>query len=187
MRDSSFSKILFIVVGALILAGAAYYVFSSSQRQDAQSRGGTVTNWQGNNFTAIEITGEQFSLSYLSDRPVVVHFWASWCGPCVNEFPQMIRFIESLNGKVHLVALSADKSDEDIKSFIKKVGARRVPFVHVIRDEGSKIAEQYRAKMLPTSVILGKGLKVEKRIPGEVDWEDPKLRGIFNSLISSSN
>ena len=44
------------------------------------------------------------------------------------------------------------------------------------------VAEKYLAKMLPTSVILSKGLKVEKRFPGEVDWEDPKLREILRYL-----
>lgn len=97
----------------------------------------------------------------------------------------MIRFIEGFNGKVQLVALSADQSDDDIKLFLKKINIKQSPFIHIIRDNGNKISEQYIAKMLPTSIILNKNLKIEKRFPGEVEWQDPRLHEIFLSVISS--
>lgn len=178
-------KLVLALLVLTLLGGVIFYAFRNSTSNSYNSPKSATKGADGNDFSGIEISGEEFSLSRLSEKPIIIHFWASWCGPCVNEFPKMIRFIESFNGKIHLVALSADESDEDIKSFLAKIGVSHSPFIHIVRDDGGKIAEQYKAKMLPTSVILVKGLKVEKRIPGEVDWEDPKLREIFESILTS--
>ncbi|MGE3682654.1 MAG: TlpA family protein disulfide reductase [Bdellovibrionales bacterium] len=184
MDRSRLKPFLFALLIALI-GGVAYYAFHASSKGAPEKERRLPTEIvEANDFDAIDVSGEKFSLSDFPDKPVVVHFWASWCGPCINEFPKMIRFIQSLKGSVHLAAVSADHSDEDIKAFLAKTGLNSSPFIHIIRDNGGKIAEQYKAKMLPTSIIIGKGLRVEKRIPGEIDWEDPKLREIFEGLAS---
>lgn len=185
MKDRAWVKI--ILFSSLALAGGAIYFMLSKQHGPKQATIETSASWQANNFEAVTIEGERFSLSDLSKRPVVVHFWASWCGPCINEFPAMIRFIESFKGEIHLVALSADQSDKDIKAFLQKIGVNQSPFIHVIRDEDGRIAKQYLAKMLPTSMILGKELKTEKRLPGEVDWEDAELRTGVEKLIAGQS
>ncbi len=179
MVNRSHLKPVFILLVLALIGGVFFYAFKNSTSISNNWRQSSTKGGNGNDFSGIEISGKEFSLSRLSEKPIIIHFWASWCGPCVNEFPKMIRFIESFNGKIHLVALSADESDEDIKSFLAKIGVSHSPFIHIVRDDGGKIAEQYKAKMLPTSVILGKDLKVKKRFPGEVDWEDPALNKVF--------
>jgi thiol-disulfide isomerase/thioredoxin len=184
MRGRFPVKPLILSAFVLLVCGAIYFSLAKSNGPNVQPKPEATGNWHGNNFEAVTIEGKRFSLSELSEKPVVVvHFWASWCGPCVNEFPAMIRFVESFKGEIHLVALSADQSDEDIRAFLKKIGVSPAPFIHIIRDQEGKVAGQFLAKMLPTSVILGKGLKVKKRLPGEVDWEDTNLRQVFKSYI----
>lgn len=185
MKKKRSGKLSVFFITAFLLVGVALVVNRYMNARDSGLDKKISANWHGNDFNAVDIMGERFTLSQLSGQSVVVHFWASWCGPCVNEFPQMIRFIESFNGKVRLVALSADQSDEDIKLFLKKMNVRQSPFIHIIRDDGNKIAEQYITKMLPTTIILNSDLKIEKRFPGEVEWQDPRLREIFLSMISS--
>ena len=77
--------------------------------------------------------------------------------------------------RTHLIATSSDSSDETITAFLEKTGTVQADFIHIMRDKDNQIAEQYKAQVLPTSLFLGKGLKVVKRIPGELDWEDPEL------------
>lgn len=137
-----------------------------------------------NAFETTDMSGRSFSLSKLSSKPVIVHFWATWCPPCVTEFPQMIKFVESFEGQIELVAVSADHSNEDVDGFIKRLGIQLPNNVHMIRDEKNQIAEQYRATMLPTSVILNRDFKVTKRISGEVDWAAHELKTFFNLLVN---
>lgn len=166
----------------VIVCVATYFSLAKLNSSNSKSQLDKSGNSYGNGFEAVTLDGERFTLSTLSGKPVIVHFWASWCGPCVNEFPKMIRFVEGFKGEIQLVTLSADQSDEDIRAFLKKTNVSHEPFVHFIRDEDGKVAEQYLAKMLPTSVILGKDLKVIKRLPGEVDWEDNELTEVFTKL-----
>lgn len=99
----------------------------------------------------------------------------------------MIHFIESFSGKVHFVAIPADQSDEDINFFLNKTNVKQTSFIHVIRDDKNKLADKFMTKMLLTTIILSVGLKTEKRLPGEIEWEDPKLHEIFLSLIAGKS
>lgn len=183
MRTRFKEKSVLFAVLIIIACVAVYFLRTKPDRPSSASGLEKSGNSYGNGFEALTLDGERFTLSTLFGKPIIVHFWASWCGPCVNEFPKMIRFVESFKGQIHLVTLSADQSDEDIRAFLKKTNVNHEPFVHFIRDEGGKIAKQYLAKMLPTSVILGKDLKVIKRLSGEVDWEDGELNEVFTKFV----
>lgn len=187
MKVKSGFKFGLISICVPVMIGAFYYLSNAWIGHKTSPEIDTASSWQGNNFKAVDISHARLSLFQLSDRPIVIHFWATWCAPCVNEFPKMIRFIESFKGRIQLVTVSADQSDEVIKSFLKKNSINQAPYIHIIRDDGGKVAKQYMAKMLPTSVILGKGLKVEKRLSGEVDWENPRLKEIFEQLANSKS
>ena len=70
-------------------------------------------------FSVKDVNGNGISLSQFRDKIVILNFWASWCEPCVDEFPSMMRLIERFHGDIILIAISADYTLEDMKSFLK--------------------------------------------------------------------
>ncbi|SIT42084.1 Thiol-disulfide isomerase-like thioredoxin [Paraburkholderia piptadeniae] len=65
--------------------------------------------------------GKPQSLAGFKGRPVVVNFWASWCGPCVEEMPSLSRLHKEYAKKgVEFVGLGVD-SDKNVKAFLQKV------------------------------------------------------------------
>src|ERR1700754_826434 len=67
------------------------------------------------------VDGKPQSLSLLKGHPVVINFWASWCGPCVEEMPSLSQLHREYAKKgVEFVGLGVD-SDKNVKAFLQKV------------------------------------------------------------------
>ena len=88
----------------------------------------------------VTLTQENFNEEVInSEIPVLVDFWATWCGPCRMLAPELEKVAEELNGKV-------------------KVGKINV-------DEQVKLAMEYRIEVIPTMLLFKNG-KVEKKVSG---------------------
>lgn len=68
--------------------------------------------------------GSMVSLADYAGRPVIVNFFASWCGPCQKETPLLARYYESHAGHVNLVGIDANDEQAAALRFVAKVGVR---------------------------------------------------------------
>jgi len=101
-------------------------------------------------FSAPALNGdEKIALSDFTGRPVFLNFWASWCGPCREEMPDLQAFSEA---HPELVVLGVASQDDpaDSREFAKQVG---VTFPLVV-DTDNSISEDYRATGLPVTVVI---------------------------------
>ncbi|MFC0694041.1 TlpA family protein disulfide reductase [Paraburkholderia humisilvae] len=100
------------------------------------------------------VDGKPQSLSLLKGRPVVINFWASWCGPCVEEMPSLSQLHREYAKKgIEFVGLGVD-SDKNIKAFLQKV---RVDYpIYVIGFGGADLARAFgnNAGALPFTVVI---------------------------------
>lgn len=96
-------------------------------------------------------------LKSLRGRPVVLDFWATWCGPCQAESP-IVNTIAQRYKDRGLVVVGVNTSDEDglAERFVRKKGLG-FPIVY---DEGNDIAKRYHVSNLPTLVVLSKEGKI---------------------------
>ena len=76
-----------------------------------------------------------------SDIPVVVDFWAEWCGPCKQIGPSLEELSEELGGKVKIVKVDVDTNPNSAA----KMGVRGIPALFVIKD-GQVVANMAGAK-----------------------------------------
>ena len=121
--------------------------------------------------TKHEKESTEFKLEDLKGKPVVVHFWATWCGPCQKELPYYDKFIEAHAEIVH-VALTPDGTTHDkIKAFFMQNGFKNVP---VMTDKAGIISKYFDVKSFPTTLFINKEGKLVGRIMGIADWQDPK-------------
>jgi len=121
----------------------------------------------------------------------VLNFWASWCPPCVKEFPGMVRMVKELKGKVALVAVSNDTKLSDVSKFLGKLPFDEQTFsdsqdIFVVFDEGGKVtSENFGVFRFPETYVINKDYLISRKLVGEVDWQQGDLMAYFASLADA--
>lgn len=129
-------------------------------------------------FTLPDLNGKPVSLRQFKGRPVLLNLWASWCAPCVKEFPSLKRLVEHFKGKLVVLAVSQDHSREDLDSFIKTFGVVPEDFV-IVWDKDKVTGQLFGTDQLPETYILTKEQKLLRKIAGEQAWDDPMAVQFF--------
>jgi cytochrome c biogenesis protein CcmG, thiol:disulfide interchange protein DsbE len=106
------------------------------------------------------------------DKPLIINFWASWCGPCDREAPDLQALFDKYGGKMDLYAVNATKYDttRGAKDFVKEKG---VSFP-VLTDSQGNVGDMYKVFSYPTSFVVDRNGTIRQRIVGVIplkDWE----------------
>ena len=109
---------------------------------------------------------EQMSLADLKGHPVILDFWASWCGPCAMEAPVLARLARRYESK-GLVVVGVNASDP--AGVIKQYATQKGLSYPMLLDAGNDVFESYGVKSMPSLVILDKEGKVMAYLVGTVD------------------
>jgi cytochrome c biogenesis protein CcmG, thiol:disulfide interchange protein DsbE len=110
----------------------------------------------------------ELSLAELRGFPVVLNFWASWCGPCRDEAPALAAAAREHRGRVVFLGVDVQDFASDARSFLQKY---RVPYASV-RDGDGSVYDAYGLTGVPETYYLdGRGRAVAHS-PGAVSRED---------------
>jgi len=102
------------------------------------------------------------TVAQLRGRPALVNFWASWCGPCRNEAPELARLSQQLGGRAHLVGVDWSDNAADARAFISRY---RWTFP-VLRDSNGEIGNRYGISGLPTTFVLNSAGQITATLRG---------------------
>jgi len=86
----------------------------------------------------------------LGSKPVVVNFYASWCGPCVTEMPAFEQVHRELGDKVTIIGVAYQDSDEDARATVERTGVTYPTF----GDSGQDAMTYFGGISMPTSVFI---------------------------------
>jgi peroxiredoxin len=103
-------------------------------------------------FALNDVSGNSVQLSDYAGQPVIINFWATWCGPCRVEMPELEAAYQAHQEEgLVILALDQQESAEDVSKFFKELGLN---FTAVLDTEGT-VSELYGvASVLPTTFFI---------------------------------
>ncbi len=122
----------------------------------------------GFSVTVLGQASRHISLNEYAGRPVVVNFFASWCGPCRQETPMLAKFYRSERGKVPVIGLDENDSAQAAQKFAAAGGVT----YPVGFDPGVQAANAYGVTALPQTFFLNASHHIVKRVYGAVTTKE---------------
>lgn len=122
---------------------------------------------------------DQRTFSPDKKRFVILNFWATWCGPCIQETPSLLKLASSNPDKIVLLSVSVDDGLPEIRKFLSLYPGAQADNVYVIHDRLKKLAEKFAVNRYPESFIFSPQGELVKKIPGAIPWTEPEILKIF--------
>ncbi len=129
MKQSA--KVLIWAAAVVFVLGGAYIVYRLLGKNYAQNQSSqivSISNSQATSpapdFTVYDDGGNKVTLSSKFGKPIVLNFWASWCGPCKEELPDFDKVCAELGAKVEFFMVNVDSpgTEADVKAFLAENG-----------------------------------------------------------------
>jgi len=133
-------------------------------------------------FTVTTDDGRTLSPSNFGGKLLVVHFWATWCPPCVLETPSLNEFQkEYAKDGVVVLGISVDQNATAYRNFLQRM---KISFA-TARDPEAKIASDYGTFQYPETYIINRDGKVVEKIISNTDWMDPERQNLIRAMLGS--
>ena len=128
-------------------------------------------------FTVTDMDGNEVKLSDFFGKPIVLNFWASWCGPCQMEMPDFNEEYLELGGEVQFLMINMTDGNRETVQIASEFVAERGYSFPVFFDTTGYAATVYGAYSLPTTFFINAEGHVIARAVGAID-RDTLQRGI---------
>ena len=111
-------------------------------------------------FRVMDTRGEELSLEQYRGQVVLLDFWATWCGPCIAEMPNVKQTYEThKNRKFHIIGISLDRSMAPLDAYIQGEGIEWRQYL----DSTGKISGLYNVRAIPSTFLID-GAGIVRRV-----------------------
>jgi thiol-disulfide isomerase/thioredoxin len=135
----------------------------------------------GKPFPALSFTslqGQKIDVSGMKGKVVLVDFWATWCGPCRQEIPNLVALYEKYHDQgLEIVGVSLDKNQKALENYIKE---NKMPWPEQFdgKEWNNEIAKKFAVKSIPCSYLLDR-----KGVVRHISVRGEQLAGAIGTLI----
>jgi len=127
------------------------YLDDGSESSAPASENSVMVGKPATDFLLKSLDGEAFRLSKNRERIVVLDFWASWCGPCIQTMPLVEEVVNELGAdKIHLVAVNIQETEARARAAVDRLQMTST----VLLDIDGQTAAVYMANAIPQTVII---------------------------------
>jgi thiol-disulfide isomerase/thioredoxin len=172
-----------ITIGFAVLLAATAAVFIRSLRPPESPSGSLAFLSAAKTLPIYDREGHATDLAKQKGKLTIIHFWATWCPPCVEETPALSKFWEKYKGRddIVLYTISVDKDWKTIDDFLAK-NPNTLP---IYRDPNASTATRFGSSQYPETYIANKSGRVIYRVQGAIEWADPSVQQRIVQLLNS--
>ncbi|MEZ5919061.1 MAG: TlpA disulfide reductase family protein [Alphaproteobacteria bacterium] len=133
------------------------------------------------------LDGRRVHIGDFEDKTVMLNFWATWCAPCVKEFPILIGIAEEYKDDVVFIALSSDLEQNAIDRFLAKLEkdsgiSVKADNILIALDENQAVTQKiFQTYRLPETVLIDKHQKLRQKITG-ADWRREDITSVIETF-----
>jgi peroxiredoxin len=118
------------------------------------------------------------SLHDLKGKPVLLNFWTSWCGPCIEEMPSLVQLQKRMGNRMTILAVSTDDDENAYHRFLQNHGIDLL----TVRDSVKTSARLYGTTGQPETFIIDSSGTIRRKIIGPTDWTSPEIMDYLSRL-----
>lgn len=121
------------------------------------------------------VSGKEFKKEELSKGVVILNFWASWCTPCLEEFPSLVSLRDSIKDKdLKIIAINSDEGPKQKKKIDQTVKKLNINF-DIVKDNEGKLTDAFMVSAIPVSIIFKDG-RVMEVAKGSKDFNSEEFK-----------
>ena len=125
-------------------------------------------------------SGESFTREDFTGKVTLVNFWASWCGPCVEEIPALNRLREYMKDKpFELISINYAEKPEQIREFLNMV---KVDFP-VLLDEDGSYSAKWNVLVYPATFVIATDGNIVYGVNGAIEWDSEEISDKLEALM----
>ena len=172
----TWKKFLLITVAAAVVGIGSAFGWSYYQANNFNNAAQETINTEAPDITVTAMDGTQLKLSDLRGKTVFVNFWATWCGPCMLEMPEMNKIYPDYKDKIEFFSVSIDDAKADYEKYTKESS---FAFPMYWGDKNA-IIKDYALQGIPASYIVDKhGTIIHSHIGA---MNEQQLRDFLNKV-----
>jgi cytochrome c biogenesis protein CcmG, thiol:disulfide interchange protein DsbE len=132
-------------------------------------------------YSASWLDGSKFELASRRDKVVLLNLWATWCGPCRFEIPELQKMHTELASKgFEVIGVSVDEGGvETVKQFVAE---HKMTYPIVVDPEG-KLASLFQTSVLPTTALIDRNGKIVWKHYGLIEANDLSLKQAIDRAL----
>jgi len=130
--------------------------------------GSFLLNRPAPDFESKTLDGQRVRLQDLRGKPVLLSFFASWCGPCRRELPSVVKLHEDFKEQGLQVIGVNDEGKGTARHFAEKAG---LTFT-ILDDSNAKVNRQYHVRSIPTTFLIDREGKIVRFLRGGRDYDE---------------
>lgn len=128
-----------------------------------------------------QLDGPDIHLAEFRGKPVIVHFFATWCAPCIAEMASLNALAAAGKGSPVILAVSVGEVDARVRHFFRD----RPAAFPILLDRDRSAMKTWQVEGLPTSFVLDRDLKPALKAAEPLDWVSPSVTAALAALPST--